>query len=525
MKDLFKRFFVFSEKAVGDKRASLLFCILAGAVGALPYFIERLFIFTFLSLVFFFYVLLKRHANSKGLFLPYFCYYLGLYFPLYSFLSELYPYDRFGFDESQATFVLICSCVLIPILHATVNSLIMMISKLFPKHILSLIGHSALWVVCEFVFTFGTLAFPWGGIAVSLTGFLPYLQTASLFGKYFITFVTVFSCSLIALSIIEKVKFRALTGVALIVSNLLIGTILFFIPTQYKGSFEAAAVQGNALADDKWAMKNRKTIFERYISMTKEAAENGAELILLPESAFPQSFSDGEYIHEAIAEITKEYGVTVLAGVRYLDYSEDYIDEYNSCIAVLPDGNLSSRYDKRHLVPFGEFIPFVDTLGELFPFLADFNESSSSFIQGEEPVIIETVHGKIAPLVCFDSIFPAFSREAINEGAGSIAVVTNDSWFFDSVGVYTHLRHSQLRAIENRRFVSRAANTGISAFINEKGQIIENSEPLVQDAVYSTVYNIESKSLYSIIGDSFVYISFLTVLTFVLFGLIKKNKK
>jgi apolipoprotein N-acyltransferase len=167
----------------------------------------------------------------------------------------------------------------------------------------------------------------------------------------------------------------------------------------------------------------------------------------------------------------------------------------------------------------------VDTLGKLFPFLADFNEASSEFIQGEKPIIIETEHGRIAPLVCFDSIFPAFSREGVNEGATSLAVVTNDSWFFDSVGVYTHLRHSQLRAIENSRYISRAANTGISAFINEKGQIIESSEPLVQDTVYSTVYNIEGRTLYSVIGDVFVYLSILTILILAVVGNIQRNKK
>ncbi len=525
MKQFSKRFFASFEKAISNKRISLLFCILFGAVGARPYFIEQLFILTFLSLFLFFLVFLKRRENSKGVFLPYFCYYAGLYFPLYSFLAELYPYDRFGFDESQASFILICSCVLIPIAHASVNGLIMMIARVFKNDVSVLLGHSALWAICEFVFTFGTLAFPWGGIAVSMTGFLPYLQTASLFGKYFIAFITVFACFSFAFSYTKKAKSFAIIGASVIILNSLIGAIVFFVPNSYEEKIDIAAVQGNALADEKWAMKNRKTIFERYIGMTREAAENGAEIILLPESAFPQSFADGELIHEALSEITREFGVTVISGVRYVDYGEEYIDEYNSCIAVLPDGTLSNRYDKRHLVPFGEFIPFVDTLGELLPFLAEFNESSSAFIQGEEPVIIETKNGNIAPLVCFDSIFPTFSREAINQNATSIAVVTNDSWFFDSVGVYTHLRHSQLRAIENRRFVSRAANTGISAFIDEKGRIVESSEPLVQDTVYSTIYNIESKTLYSVIGDTFIYLLLSLLFALCFFELLHIKKK
>ena len=183
-------------------------------------------------------------------------------------------------------------------------------------------------------------------------------------------------------------------------------------------------------------------------------------------------------------------------------------DEWNSCVAILPDGTISERYDKRHLVPFGEFIPFADTLGKLIPFVAEFNETSSEFIEGNEAILLGTEYGKITPLVCFDSIFTDFAYEGVANGAELIAVVTNDSWFYDSAGTYTHLRHSQLRAIENRRFILRAANTGVTAFINERGEIITKTEPLVKDIAYGNAYTIEDKSVYCVIGDVFLYISF-----------------
>ena len=136
------------------------------------------------------------------------------------------------------------------------------------------------------------------------------------------------------------------------------------------------------------------------------------------------------------------------------------------------------------------------------------NQSRISLYEGSEPIIIDTEHGAIGPLVCFDSIFPQFSREAVQNGAEIIAVVTNDSWFNDSAGTYTHLRHSQIRAIENRRFILRAANTGVSAYIDEHGRIEAQTEPLVKDILYSSAYSIEERSVYSYIGDVFLYISF-----------------
>ena len=126
---------------INKKRTSRLTCVIAGVLGALPYFCEELFIFTFISLFLFFTVLFTRKKETRKTFSLFFSYFIGLYFPLYFFLSELYPYERFGFSETQAIFIVICSCILIPLLHAFVEAVVMCISKISPKmrFILSLI--------------------------------------------------------------------------------------------------------------------------------------------------------------------------------------------------------------------------------------------------------------------------------------------------------------------------------------------------------------------------------------------------
>ena len=243
--------------------------------------------------------------------------------------------------------------------------------------------------------------------------------------------------------------------------------------------------------------------------MTIEAAENDVDVILLPESAIPTYFIPNGSLHKYFASIAYQYNVTIVTGVEY--YDKELQEYYNAVITIYPDGSISDHYDKRHLVPFGEFVPFVDTIGELLPFVKEFNESSNGFTEGTEAIIFDTEKAKISPLVCFDSIFPKFTRDATNEGAELIAIVTNDSWFNDSVGIETHLRHAQLRSIENRKYIIRAANTGISASINEKGQIICETEPLVQSTEYAEVYTNQATTLYAVIGDIFVVISFILV--------------
>ena len=510
MSNILKRFGAVINRAVINKRKSLLLCFFSGFLGALPYFCEKLFILTFLSLFCQFYIAIKQKNECSRIFTPFFSYFIGFYVPLYIFLSELYPYERFGFSGIQAIFVLVCSCIAIPLLHATVESSLMLLTRLFKNDSWSILTYAAIWVIGEWILSLGMLAFPWGGTAVSLTGFLPYLQTASLFGKFFITFVTAAGCYALALAVYNKIKVVAYIGISVILFNIVFGTVLWYIPTDKKDPLSVSAVQGNILSNEKWQSGNSTLIFNRYVEMTKQAALNGADIVVLPESAIPQYFYPNGDIHEALADIARQYDVTVICGVHYYDKITKL--KYNSVIAIYPDGSLSKHYDKRHLVPFGEFIPFADDIGKLVPFVGDFNKSSSTLTEGTDPIVIDTQYGKVAPLVCFDSIFPQFAREGVSNDAELIAVVTNDSWFNDSAGIYTHLRHAQLRAIENRRYILRAANTGVSAFINERGQIINQSEPLRIETVTSEVSPITSVTLYTKTGDIVLYISFVLVL-------------
>ncbi len=503
-----------------SKRLSLLGCLIAGLIGAVPYYCEEAFILTFISLFMQFYIVIKQKEMQRRVFLPFFCYFIGFYAPVYLFLAELYPYKRFGFSENQAIFIVICSCILIPLLHAFVESVIMTVSKSFRGQWSHIIGYSCLWVIGEWILTLGTLAFPWANISVSLTGFLPYLQTSSVFGKYFITFITVFAICAFVYSLSDRKRSFAFLGTGIIILNTLVGTIMFFVPAKTEETVKAAVVQGNALADEKWTSSSRQENFDRYIQLTKEAAENGAKIVVYPESAIAMAFVPDGTIHKEIAKLTKEYNITVIAGVHYYESGSNY----NSVIAIMPDGSLSERYDKRHLVPFGEFIPFVDVIGKFLPFVAEFNAETGTYIEGTECVVIETDYGNVAPLVCFDSIFPDFSRDGAKNDAELLAIVTNDSWFNDSFGIYTHLRHAKLRAIENKRYILRAANTGVSCFIDEKGRVIDETQPLTVDMIYCDVQTTSQKSGYYYFGDIVLYLSFVILTVNIIYVFVKRRR-
>ena len=142
----------------------------------------------------------------------------------------------------------------------------------------------------------------------------------------------------------------------------------------------------------------------------------------------------------------------------------------------------------------------------VIPPLAELVLSESEIVAGEEANVIELKEGNVGALVCFDSIYDSLARDSVREGAELLPVSTNDSWFSDSAALYMHNAQAQLRAIENGRYVVRAANTGISSIISDKGEVIACTEPNVEGYVMGEIQFNSYRTLYSIIGNLFVYL-------------------
>lgn len=502
----------------------ILTCFFSGVLYVLPYYHDKLFVLSFVALVLLFLTLLKN--NKKHFFGYFFSFSFGFYFPLYFWMSRLYPFNGFGFTPSQAKIIIVLACLGIPLVHSFLHTIVMSLTKLLPKNdYIITIGYGVAWIISEWFMSLGALGFPWGRAALSQAGSLVQIQTVSLFGSYFIVVVLVCSSMMLALSLKYKNRLYALIGALIIVFNAFSGLVLYLTPVKTEDSIKVAVLQGNASMEDKWSgEKSTREIWDTYILMAYEAAKNDAELIVLPESAIPIEFSN---IYNSYAKVASECNITILSGV--LEEDNKTGGKYNSVIAVYPDGSVSKRYDKRHLVPFGEFIPYRNTLESLIPFVEGLKLGGFDTIEGVSSQVIKINGVKNGSLVCFDSIFDELARESVNDGAEILTVVTNDSWFKDSVGIEQHLKHSVLRATENRRPVIRAANTGISAFISPKGEIIELSEPLTEAIIYSEIYPVKDKTLYTIMGNLVLYVSILfqiaVIIRYIIVKIYKNNNK
>jgi apolipoprotein N-acyltransferase len=160
------------------------------------------------------------------------------------------------------------------------------------------------------------------------------------------------------------------------------------------------------------------------------------------------------------------------------------------------------RYDKIHLVPFGEYVP----LSNLLFFIGSLGEGIGNFKPGKEIFNFSLPQGKFGVLICFEIIFPDLCRRFVKEGADFLVTITNDAWFGRTSAPYQHLSMATFRAIENRVFIARAANTGISAFIDPKGKIVEQGGIFTEEAINGTIRLSRERTFYTLYGDVFAWI-------------------
>ena len=476
-------------------RRRILWSFSAGVVYSLAFFDGALFVFGLLGL---FMLFLRLFTAGEEDFVPekpfvtVLWFGFGFFIPLYSWLTALYPFSAFGLTRAQGIFVVICGVFGIGAFHALLLALPFLLMRLVPRRTaLYPLAAACCYMAGEWLMSLGTLAFPWGMTAVGQYRFLPLLQNASLLGAYFITFIVCFFTSSLSLAARRKRRpFVIMTCVSLLVP-LLAGTVILIVPQNSSGVIRVAAVQGNEPMDEKWDTAKLNENIDKYISLTRQAAEDGAKLIVLPETAFPCEYTSS--IHRRVADIAAEYGCTVLVGAMTRT-SEGY---YNSVFAVYPDGSRSEKYDKRRLVPFGEFLPWRDLLVKILPFLDSVNLSSLNLSPGESDPQITAYGARLGCLICFDSVFAPLARGEYD----LICVCTNDSWFKDTPGIYQHAAHSAVRAAETGKWIVRAANTGVSCFISPEGAVYDPTEPLTEALIVRDITFSQSRTLYSRVGD------------------------
>jgi len=485
----------------------LVLLFISALLSALPLTFSDLFLLSWVSFVPFFLALLKRSgkgnwlaAVGRGIFFGFF-FHFGVYF----WFLWLYPLDFTGLSSAASLAVVLLAWVGISLLHGVLYAVPTLLCHLAAKKEASPLFLLFLAItgilLSQRITRWSALAFPWVRISLGQYRQPALIQLASVFGVDGVDFLMLLVSALLALFFAAdlKKKNRMLSlsfALLLFCANALFGILR--VQKKAEGeSIVAMAVQGCILSGEKW--DGSTSSLDVYLSLTEENATERVDLVVWPESAVPINLAHAPSYQQRYRALSKEVGADLLMGCFWeLDGATS-----NSAVLITED-QVSEPYSKRHLVPFGEVMPYRALLSRLFPFLEEINMLSSDLAQGTDSVIMETEKGNYGAVICFESIFPELCRQSIKDGAQMLVIVTNDSWYEDSPAVWQHLAHAVFRSVENGRAVVRSANSGVSALIDHRGRILEELGPLKRGTLAGEVSFSSETTLYTLLGDVFL---------------------
>jgi apolipoprotein N-acyltransferase len=378
------------------------------------------------------------------------------------------------------------------------------------------------WVIFEFARNYTPCnGFPWGSITNTQYAYLPVIQIVDLVGIYGLTYIMIVFNSWIA-GIIRGHNPVYRSKQAVIFVTALVSFMLFYgwfrlehIRKDQNSwqSMRVALVQGNIPQSEKWETGQEEKQLSVHRNYNMMLDKSGIDLIIWPESSYqwlvPANINKLPKEHFGLSDF--KFDTYLLMGA--LSEEKDG-NLRNSALLLDKTGDILGRYHKNHLVPFGEYVPYRKFLFFARKLVAPIGD----FLAGDEKEPLFTDRFQIGGLVCYEDVFPEISRGLVNNGANILAVITNDAWYGRSSAAYQHLAISVFRAVENRRWLVKAANSGVSAVVDATGRIISKTDIFERGVIVSQAKLSDKKTLYSKYGDFFAWICFGIVVCIMVVG-------
>ncbi len=362
------------------------------------------------------------------------------------------------------------------------------------------------WVALEWARNYCLTGFPWGALGYALEDRSWVIQSADLWGIYGVTFLVVLGNVSLAVCLARVLKrpllnqqsFKPVAAAAvLLLLNLAYGGWSLSREIVDSGEqLNVAVIQGNIDQAVKWSPEYRSETVAKYIRLSMEAASDGVDLVVWPEAATPFYFQDPTPLSQKINQLPRQMDAALLVGSPAYRREEGRVRYLNSAFLLDSRGEYLGRSDKVHLVPFGEYVP----LSNILTFVDKMVVGIGDFSPGTLTPLPMNGH-KMGVLVCYESIFPELARTYVRRGANVLVNITNDAWFGRSGAPWQHLAMARFRAIENRVWLVRSANTGISALIDPTGRLTLSTDLFATTWAKGRVSLLPGKSLYNRLGD------------------------
>ncbi len=377
-----------------------------------------------------------------------------------------------------------------------------------------LLAAAPVWVAVELLRAHWLSGFPWMLNGYALAPFAGLLQIVTVTGIYGLSFIATAANSAFALGLATK-NTRIVAGTGIVAVGL---SLLPIIPAPAAPSGDSAnvrIVQTNISLDHHWEDANASRQLMDDIEKLSTTTPGTTDLITWPETPAPFYLNEDPEFRQRIQRIAQNSKAAVLLG--YIDKKDD--GPTNSAGLVDPGGQQVSRFDKTHLVPFGEYVP----LKGLLVFADSFTKQVGDFKPGTELTLSPLKGHQFSTIICYESIFPDLVRQFVDRGAEMLVLITNDGWFGESSAPFQHLRMGVVRAVENRRYMVRTANTGISAIIDPYGRIEQPTKLGQRTVVDGKAYFRSERTFYTRYGDVFAYLNAVAAVIVLVAALRRKN--
>jgi apolipoprotein N-acyltransferase len=359
--------------------------------------------------------------------------------------------------------------------------------------------------------------FPWIPLGNTMVTLLPIAQLASATGVYGLSFFVAvvnlgFAVAALGPSSLspspERARLIAAGGTLGLIALLSVwgGTRLAGNELTGGTPIKIGLIQGNIAQTDKWNPARADMILQRYLQLSKQAADNGAQFIIWPESSTPFYFEE-DLAGGAVRGLVRGLGKPLLLGSDEIE-DADPPRTYNSAFMLDTHGATAAVYRKIQLVPFGEYVPFQ----RLLFFVGPLVEAVSAFSHGTRVTMLPVEGHMISTAICYEVTYPWLAREAVRQGSEMLTTVTNDAWYGESSAPFQHFEMAAMRAIEQGRYLARAANTGISGIIDPYGRVLVRTSLFETAAVVGEARFVQQQTLYARLGDLVAHVSIATVL-------------
>ncbi len=401
------------------------------------------------------------------------------------------------------------------------------------------------WVSLELIRATLFTGFDWASLGQSQYRNLPVIQIAHVTGMFGVSFLIVM-VNVVLKELITTCFIRKTPGtqkelsVIMWVTTVTVAAVVGYgalclspsrDPKPTAPGLSVAIIQPNIPQEIKWQESSNLLTVGKHIALTKQAAEHEPDLIIWPETSYPDYLWEENRLFTQVLALVRRIKIPILFG-SVIKEDGNY---YNAAILLSRDAQIVETYRKIHLVPFGEFIP----LRRYLPFVSDLLDIGD-FTRGTEKTIFPSLaggrkNGVFSVLVCFEDTVARLSRGFVQQGAQLLVNITNDAWFGNSKAPFMHLQSAVFRAVENRRGLVRAANTGVSCFIDRSGRIIgyvNDRNEGKKEKTYVSGYAIArmvfngKETFYTKFGDVFAILCFGCILMGIAAGkrrMVKRN--